>query len=91
MICKGFVRRLSFACFVALTAGLAFAGDAKFPTGQELPGVDTDYRIVKPAPEPDDKGVPAGTGQFKIGDVDVRISGSITVDVGAGDISAPRR
>ncbi|TIL44290.1 MAG: hypothetical protein E5Y73_13340 [Mesorhizobium sp.] len=28
--------------------------------------------------------------QFKIGDTDVRISGSITFDVGAGSMKAPR-
>ncbi|RUW96725.1 hypothetical protein EN808_11805 [Mesorhizobium sp. M8A.F.Ca.ET.165.01.1.1] len=57
-----------------------------------LPGVSGDYRIAKPAPvpEPDDAFPSSGNGQFKIGDTDVRISGSITVDVGVGGIKPPR-
>ena len=53
----------------------------------------SDYRIAKPAPqpEPDDAFPAGGNGQFKIGDTDVRISGSITVDVGAGSINRARR
>lgn len=68
----------------------AVAGE---PAKGALPGVDGGYRIVQPAapqPEPDD----ASSGmnrQFKIGDMDVRISGSVIVDVGAGAVSAPRR
>lgn len=42
-----------------------------------LPGVADDYRIAKPAPEPDDAVPSNGNGQFKIGDTDVSISGSI--------------
>jgi len=53
--------------------------------------VTGDYRIAKPAPQPEpDDALPAGqNGQFKIGDTDVRISGTITVDVGAGNLRPP--
>lgn len=52
-----------------------------------------DYRIAKPAPQPEpDDALPAGeNGTFKIGDTDVKISGSITVDVGTGGIKPTRR
>ncbi|BCH16582.1 MULTISPECIES: hypothetical protein [unclassified Mesorhizobium] len=75
----------------AITSGTAFAEDNSTPPHQgTLPGVTSDYRIAKPAPEPDDA-APSGNGQFKIGDTDVRISGSVNFDVGAGAIEAPRR
>ncbi|TIN21225.1 MAG: hypothetical protein E5Y31_21825 [Mesorhizobium sp.] len=76
-----------------LVSGTVFADD-RSPSAQKgaLPGVTGDYRIAKPAPkpEPDDAFPSNGNGQFKIGDTDVRISGSITVDVGAGSIGPPR-
>jgi len=77
----------------SLVSGTAFAGDNSAPTPKgALPGVTGDYRIAKPAPvpEPDDAFPSNGNGQFKIGDTDVRISGSIIVDVGAGSIGLPR-
>ena len=73
----------------ALAVGTAaFADDA---SAQKLPGVKSDYRIAKPAPQPEpDDAQPAGNnGTFKIGDTDVRISGSITVDMGAGGTRIP--
>lgn len=68
----------------------AFAGDSTTSSANDaLPGVTSDYRIAKPAPEPDDA-LPAGeNGTFKIGDTDVRISGSIIIDVGAGKTGLP--
>ncbi|OHV88309.1 hypothetical protein ORS3428_06075 [Mesorhizobium sp. ORS 3428] len=79
---------------VAALAGATMVGTAAFAddnSTQKLPGVSGDYRIVKPAPqpEPDDAQPASGNGQFKIGDTDVRISGSITVDMGAGGIRLP--
>lgn len=74
----------------AITSGTAFAGDNSTPPHEgTLPGVTNDYRIAKPAADPDDA-VPSGNGQFRIGDTDVRISGSIIFDVGAGSMKAPR-
>ncbi len=71
---------------------MAVAADSKTGTGA-LPGVTSDYRIAKPAPQPEpDDALPAGeNGTFKIGNTDVRISGTITVDVGVGGIKPPRR
>jgi len=73
----------------ALTAGtVAFADDS---STQKLPGVSGDYRIAKPAPQPEpDDALPAGSdGTFKIGNTDVRISGSITIDMATGGIRPP--
>ena len=79
--------------FAGLVSGAALAEDSSPAQKGALPGVTGDYRIAKPAPEPEpDDAFPSnGNGQFKIGDTDVRISGSITVDVGAGSIGLPRR
>jgi hypothetical protein len=80
------LNRLIIAIAVtAATSSAAFAADSttSSPKGA-LPGVTSDYRIANPAPEPDDALPAGGNGTFKIGDTDVRISGSITIDVGAG-------
>lgn len=75
----------------AMTFGTAFAQDNSTPLQDgTLPGVSNDYRIAEPAPEPDDAVPSNGNGQFKIGETEVRISGSITIDVGAGAIKVPR-
>lgn len=76
----------------AMTSSTAFAEDNSTPSHKgTLPGVANDYRIAKPAPEPDDAVPGNGNGQFKIGDTDVRISGSLTFDVSAGSIKPSRR
>lgn len=77
----------------ALAGALAF-GDAAFAddnSAQKLPGVNGDYRIAKPAPQPEpDDAQPAGNnGAFKIGNTDVRISGSITIDMATGGTRIP--
>ncbi|RWD51925.1 MAG: hypothetical protein EOS36_29650 [Mesorhizobium sp.] len=71
---------------IGSTAALGDDGSAR-----KLPGVSGDYRIAKPAPQPEpDDGLPAGgNGTFKIGDTDVRISGSITIDMATGGIRPP--
>ncbi|KRB14294.1 hypothetical protein ASD99_13585 [Mesorhizobium sp. Root695] len=78
--------------FAGLVSGTALAEDSSPAQKDALPGVTGDYRIAKPAPqpEPDDAFPGSGNGQFKIGNTEVRISGSITVDVGAGSIGLPR-
>jgi len=74
-----------------LANGTAFADDSSAALQKgTLPGVTGDYRIAKPAPEPDDALPATGNGQFKIGDTDVRISGSVIIDVGAGSTGLPR-
>ncbi|MER8848342.1 MULTISPECIES: hypothetical protein [Mesorhizobium] len=78
---------------VGLVSRSALADDASSSVRKgALPGVTGDYRIAKPAPapQPDDAFPGSGNGQFKIGNTDVRISGSITVDVGTGGIKPPR-
>ncbi|MBZ9668912.1 hypothetical protein [Mesorhizobium sp. ES1-3] len=78
---------------VCLASSSALADGASLSAQKSaLPGVTGDYRIAKPAPvpEPDDAFPSSGNGQFKIGNTDVRISGSITVDVGVGGIKPPR-
>ncbi|MBZ9738537.1 MULTISPECIES: hypothetical protein [unclassified Mesorhizobium] len=89
-------RRVTAAmalAIVGLASSPALADDASSSVQKgALPGVTGDYRIAKPAPvpEPDDAFPSSGNGQFKIGNTDVRISGSITVDVGVGGIKPPR-
>ncbi|RVD59306.1 hypothetical protein EN828_11280 [Mesorhizobium sp. M2D.F.Ca.ET.185.01.1.1] len=72
----------------ALLAGTALADDSR---SQKLPGVGGDYRIAKPAPQPEpDDPEPAGSdGSFKIGNTDVRIGGSITIDMATGGTKVP--
>lgn len=77
-----------------LVNGTALAGGSLTQAQKgALPGVTSDYSIAKPAPVPEpDEALPSGgNSQFKIGDMDVRISGSITVDVGVGATGLPRR
>jgi hypothetical protein len=92
MIEGHFFRHLGIA--IAALAGALTAGTAAFAddnSAQNLPGVSGDYSIAKPAPQPEpDDALPAGSdGTFKIGDTDVRISGSITVDMATGGIKIP--
>jgi hypothetical protein len=81
----------TLAC-VAMAAPLALAGGSPQTAAKSaLPGVDGDYSIVTPLPaEPDGQDGNASPNQFKIGDMDVRIGGAITVDIGAGSLSRPR-
>ena len=87
-------RLMTAIAITAVTASAALAGDStsQSPKGA-LPGVTSDYRIAQPAPQPEpDDALPAGeNGTFKIGNTDVRISGSITVDMATGGIKQPRR
>jgi len=73
------------AVTIAATA-LALAADKK-PAPEKLPGVEGDYRLVKPyAPEPEPDDAPAG----KTGAWDVTVSGTIIVDVVTGGLPLPR-
>lgn len=79
---------------VAALVGMLAAGTAAFAddnSAQKLSGVSGDYRIAKPVPQPEpDDALPAGdNGTFKIGNTDVRISGSITVDMATGGTRIP--
>jgi hypothetical protein len=78
---------------LAVLVGAMLAGTTAFAddnASQKLPGVSGDYRIAKPAPQPEPDDLPAGSdGSFKIGNTDVRIGGSITVDMGTGGTRIP--
>jgi hypothetical protein len=69
------------ACWVLpVPAALAQSSDGK----KDLAGVEGDFRIVKPQakvlePEPGDG---ARDGNVKLGSWDVKVSGSLTVDIG---------
>ena len=68
----------------AACLGLCSANALAQSSSNDLPGVEGDFRIVKPRaevlePEPD---TPSQDGVVKVGDWDVRISGSVIVDIG---------
>jgi hypothetical protein len=66
-------------------AASALASDSK-PPAETLPGVEGNYRIVKPyAPEPE----PDDARPAKAGGWDIKVSGAITVDIGAGRLPLP--
>ena len=89
MIRLGSPLYMAIALGVTLFTAAAMAQGASPPQSQSaLPGVDGNYRIVKPAPpEPDDRSGNVSGSRFKIGNMDVRIGGSVTVEVGAGPLS----
>ena len=81
--------RTLHTAFLAATLFVAgpLAAAEKPPANAPLPGVKDNYRIVKPAPEPDDA-APSGTRKF--GRWDVTISGTVTVDITSGKLPLPR-
>lgn len=75
-----------------MLAGFGLNRPALADDNPTLPGVKGDYRIVRPAPPEDDATPSATTNNTtppQAGDWDITISGSVTVDVGVGDL--PRR
>jgi len=77
------------AVALAATAALAAVANPAW-TAEKLPGVSEDHSIVKPLPEPVD-GAPQDGDSIKVGDWDVKISGSVTIDIGTGNLPPPRR
>jgi len=76
-------------CLAAIAA-CAIASSSAFAEGaRPLPGVRQPEPIVQ-APQPEPIAEPASPDAFKIGNFDVKVSGSITIDVGAGKIKPPR-
>jgi len=89
--------RTLFTAFAATaiaiaSAGMASAKDNAKSAPHALPGVDGDYSILGPAPEPDDRPVIAENGDriYKYGSTEVRIRGYVRVDVGAGTLRPGR-
>ena len=80
---------LILAGAVACVSSVAHADSSHKPTPR-LPGVDGGYSIVQPLKAEPDQTAP-NTGQFRIGDVDVHISGDITIDVGVGSTRPTKR
>ena len=74
---------------VAASIGMTMSAHSaeKRADPQTLPGVKSNYRIVKPmAPEPDAE--PPAT--IKADGWEVSVSGTITVDIGTGNLPLPR-
>jgi hypothetical protein len=69
---------------LGIAAAPAIAGDTGYPG---LPGVERPQPIVAepeavtPEGEPDQQPAPGQTGDFRVGDWDVRISGHVAVEV----------
>jgi hypothetical protein len=74
-----------------LTIALIVAASTSAVLADDLPGVKPSDTIVQPLPEPIDDKPDAQDGAIKVGDWDVKVSGSIIVDVGVGNIKPPRR
>jgi hypothetical protein len=71
---------------VLIATAPTLAADKK-PAPEKLPGVEGDYRIVKPyAPEPEPDDAPAGNA----GRWDMTVSGTLTFDVVTGGLPLPR-
>lgn len=90
---KNPLRSRALCAALAAFAGMLMADAALADdnSAQKLPGVTGDYRIAKPAPQPEpDDALPAGSdGTFRIGNTDVRIGGSITIDMATGGTRIP--
>lgn len=82
---RSFLPASALASLLAVLP-LANAVAGEKPKSGALPGVETDYRIVKPAPEPDDRSeaeVEQDRKHFKVGNWDVQVSGYVWYQVGA--------
>lgn len=81
------MRKPNLPCLAVL---LSTAFIAAATAEEVLPGVEQPEPIVKQLPpEPDGEATDRGT--FMVGDFDVRVSGSVTVDIGVGSVKPPRR
>lgn len=79
-------RPLLAPALAALLAGTALAAHAesaaKTKTG--LPGVNAGHAIVSPAPPPPEDAAAGRGTTFRMGDFDVTVTGSISVELGFG-------
>jgi len=58
---------------------------------EDLPGVTRPKPIVQPVPEPDDQQAETAKDAIRVGEWDVKLSGSVSVDVGVGSARKPQR
>jgi hypothetical protein len=81
-------RLLRFAAVGMVTCLLTFPASAEQrptePASDTLPGVEDGYSIVTPAPEPLEAPSEGGGYTLKAGNTDIRISGSVSVEIGFG-------
>ncbi|MBB2970542.1 hypothetical protein [Mesorhizobium sp. RMAD-H1] len=76
-------NRLLQMLSLAVTASALASGAARAEENKTLPGVKPPKAIVTaPPPEPDGMTDPSKPNSFRIGNTDVTVSGSITVDIG---------
>ncbi|SFT96032.1 hypothetical protein [Mesorhizobium sp. YR577] len=75
------------AVLIAVFAAVPFAAAAE--DAHPLPGVSQPEPIVQDL-KPEPNGEPATPGTFKVGNFDVKISGSVIVDVGVNVRKQPR-
>lgn len=82
-----FERTIHFALIVAVAA---FAPRAVACAEETLPGVSPSKPIVQPMPEPTEEAQANDDGSITVGNTRVKISGSVTVDIGVGNTPKPR-
>ncbi|MEQ1944415.1 hypothetical protein ABMA32_18520 [Mesorhizobium sp. VNQ89] len=58
---------------------------------EDLPGVTRPKPIVQPVPEPDEQQAETAKDAIRVGEWDVKLSGSVSVDVGVGSARKPQR
>ena len=85
-------RHILIGALLSTLALPALAGqDSKPASSDRLPGVEGEYSIVKPAPEPLEEPATADDGYFKMGDWDIRISGDVMYQIGASSSDSGQR
>ena len=75
-------------CLAAATC-LCAAARADPAPAPSLPGVQGGHSIVQPMPEPETPPAVNDDGSIQIGKTRVKISGSVTVDIGVGATGEP--
>ena len=81
--------RIALVLLVASWSSPGWSGEAK-AEDPDLPGVDADYSIVRPAPpEPESDRPPSSS--LAPGEWEITVSGSITVDISTGNLPPARR
>ncbi len=88
------MRKILALILLPLSCATAFADDQKAADDDALPGVTTGSiapLASQPLAEPDDA-LPAGSepGSIRVGNWDIRISGSVSYEIGFGDRDGSR-